>query len=58
MQEPILGLSTKEVMEHRKTEDEGNLRSSITKTKTQIVKENIFTLFNLLNFIIAALLLG
>lgn len=58
MQEPILGLSTKEVMEHRKTEDEGNLRSSITKTNTQIVKENIFTLFNLLNFIIAALLLG
>lgn len=30
--------------------------ASITKTKTQIVRDNLFTLFNLLNFIIAALL--
>lgn len=55
MQEKILGLTTSEVMELREKSGETGQRT-ITKTKTQIFKENIFTLFNLLNFIIAALL--
>lgn len=57
MQEPILGLTTREVIERRKKEEEGNLKTFFTKTKMQIVKENIFTLFNLLNFVIAIMLL-
>jgi len=56
MEESIQGLSTKEVMDRKERGDLGNTPGSITKTKAQILKENIFTLFNLLNFIIAALL--
>ncbi len=56
MQAPIQGLSTQDVMERKARGDFGNKPSPITKTKAQIFKENFFTLFNLLNFIIAALL--
>ncbi len=56
MEESIQGLSTQEVMDRKERGDLGNTPGSITKTKAQILKENIFTLFNLLNFIIAALL--
>ncbi len=56
MEASIQGLSTQEVMDRKERGDLGNSPGSITKTKAQILKENIFTLFNLLNFIIAALL--
>ena len=56
MQESILGLTHLEVEKRREMGEGGNIPDSITKTKAQILKENIFTLFNLLNFIIALLL--
>lgn len=56
METQIHGLSTQEVMERKERGESGNKPSPITKTKAQIFKENIFTLFNLLNFMIAALL--
>lgn len=56
MEERITGLTEQEVNERRARGEGGQPPSSITKTKSQILKENIFTLFNLLNFIIAALL--
>lgn len=56
MEVPIQGLSTQEVMERKARGESGNKPDSITKTKAQIWKENLFTLFNLLNFAIAALL--
>ncbi len=56
MEAPIQGLSAQEVMDRKERGDLGKPPGSITKTKAQIFKENIFTLFNLLNFIIAALL--
>lgn len=55
MNTDIKGLTTEEVqmrMTGRDSRDSG----SITKTRGQIYKENILTLFNLLNFTIAALL--
>ncbi|MGE4277846.1 MAG: HAD-IC family P-type ATPase, partial [Lawsonibacter sp.] len=56
MEAPIQGLSAQEVTERQSHGESGNKTGSITKTKAQIFKENLFTLFNLLNFIIAALL--
>ncbi len=56
MEAPMQGLSAQEVKERKERGDLGKQPGSITKTKAQIFKENIFTLFNLLNFIIAALL--
>lgn len=56
MEAPIKGLSTQEVMERKARGESGDKPGSITKTKGQILKENIFTLFNFLNFVIAALL--
>ena len=51
MQESILGLTHLEVEKRREMGEGGNIPDSITKTKAQILKENIFTLFNLLNFL-------
>jgi len=56
MEAPMQGLSAQEVMDRKERGDLGKQPGSITKTKAQIFKENIFTLFNLLNFIIAAML--
>ncbi|MDR7813881.1 HAD-IC family P-type ATPase [Lacrimispora sp.] len=56
MEAPMQGLSAQEVIDRKERGDLGKQPGSITKTKAQIFKENIFTLFNLLNFIIAALL--
>lgn len=53
---PVRGLSAREVMERQACKKPENKKSSITRTRAQIFKENILTLFNLLNFIIAALL--
>ena len=52
----ITGLSAREVTERRERGEGGTGAKSITKSRAQIVRENVFTLFNLLNFIIAALL--
>ena len=56
MEEYLSGLSTPEVLERRERGEGGNAAEQITKTRSQIVRENLFTLFNFLNFLIAALL--
>ncbi|MDD3227991.1 MAG: HAD-IC family P-type ATPase [Oscillospiraceae bacterium] len=56
METPIQGLSAQEVIERQSNGESGNNSGSITKTRVQIFKENLFTLFNLLNFFIAGLL--
>lgn len=56
MNDELTGLSAQEVIERRERGEGGIGTYSITKTKMQILKENIFTLFNLLNFLIAGLL--
>ncbi len=56
MKENLSGLSTAEVLERRARGEGGTAGEQITKTKSQIVCENLFTLFNFLNFMIAALL--
>ncbi len=56
MDKQISGLTNQEVMQ-RKINGQGETQQQpITKTKSQIFKGNILTLFNLLNFTIAALL--
>ncbi|MGI6110347.1 MAG: HAD-IC family P-type ATPase [Eubacteriaceae bacterium] len=50
------GLTEEEVQERRARGDGGFKANPVTKTRRQIFRENIFTLFNLLNFIIAVLL--
>ena len=52
----LSGLSTPEVLERRERGEGGAAAEQITKTRSQIVRENLFTLFNFLNFLIAALL--
>ena len=54
--ESLYGLTSKEVEERRKRGEGGTAAEKITKTKGQIVRENVFTLFNFLNFLIVALL--
>lgn len=49
----ITGLSAREVTERRERGEGGAAAERITKSRAQIVRENVFTLFNLLNFIIA-----
>ncbi len=56
MNNQLSGLSEREVLERRERGEGGAPPSSITKTKSQIFKENILTLFNFLNFTIAVLL--
>lgn len=50
------GLSAQEVIERRNRGEGETQAKGITKTRAQIVKENIFTLFHALNFMIAGLL--
>ena len=52
----IYGLSMQEVEEKRRKGGGEHEPESITKSKKQIIRENVLTLFNLLNFIIAGLL--
>ena len=52
----ITGLSAQEVQERRERGEGGTGAKSITKSRAQIIRENVITLFNLLNFIIAGLL--
>lgn len=56
MSEYLSGLSTPEVLKRREEGKEKNAPEQITKTKSRIIRENLFTLFNFLNFLIAALL--
>lgn len=56
MDHRIKGLTEREVLERRAAGEGNSSPGSVTKTKTQIFKENILTLFNLLNFGIAILL--
>lgn len=56
MNEQLSGLSAREVEERRAGGDGGTESAKITKTKSQIVRENVCTLFNFLNFLIAFLL--
>ena len=56
MDTDMTGLSAQEVQERREHGEGGTGAKSITKSKAQIIRENVITLFNLLNFIIAGLL--
>lgn len=56
MQTEITGLTAAEVEERKRQAHDGTPRRSITKSTGQIISENVFTLFNLLNFSIAVLL--
>ena len=56
MEEKITGLSTREVKERLERGEGGSTGEKITRTTGQIVKGNLFTLFNVLNFLIAGLL--
>ena len=56
MQSQISGLTLEEVKRRQESGEGGNTLGSVTKTNGQIFKENICTLFNLLNFIIAVML--
>lgn len=55
MDERLYGLTTDEVVERQRTYETG-AAPSITKSTKQILTENIFTLFNFLNFGIAIML--
>lgn len=52
----ISGLSQQEVQKRRAQSSEKTAEERITKSKSKIIKENVFTLFNFLNFLIAAML--
>ena len=56
MSENLSGLSAREVEERKARGEGGTGAAKITKTKPQIVRENLCTLFNFLNFLIAVLL--
>ena len=57
MQIEISGLTTEEVEKRKQREQHGTPRRTMTKTMGQIIRDHVFTLFNLLNFSIAVLLL-
>ena len=56
MDTDMTGLSAQEVQERRERGEGGAAAERITKSRAQIIRENVITLFNLLNFIIAGLL--
>lgn len=56
MEKKIYGLSMQEVEEKRKKGEGEQEPESITKARNRSSRENVLTLFNLLNFIIAGLL--
>ena len=58
MKANLSGLSEQEVLKRREQGEGGSAAESITKSKALIVRENVLTLFNLLNFLIAAMLLA
>lgn len=56
MEERLPGLSARQVEERRMRGEGGTEAPRITRSRGQIVRENLFTLFNFLNFLIAVLL--
>ena len=52
----LQGLSSRAAEERRSRGEGGTAAEPITKSKGRIIRENVFTLFNFLNFLIAALL--
>ena len=56
MEEKLSGLSACEVMERRESGQGGNRTGQITKSKGKVIQDNLFTLFNFLNFLIAGVL--
>lgn len=56
MYEYLTGLTTREVEERRMRGEGGAPQARITKSRGKIIGDNLFTLFNFLNFLIAALL--
>ena len=56
MEKKLTGLTTEEVRQRRAEMTGQEFTPQITKTKAQIIKENVCTLFNFLNFTIAILL--
>ncbi len=56
MEKEITGLTTEEVRQRRKEMDGSEFATRITRSRSQIIKGNLFTLFNFLNFGIALLL--
>ena len=54
--ERLSGLSAREVQERRERGEGGSAAEQITKSRGQIIRENLLTLFNFLNFVIAVLL--
>lgn len=52
----LSGLSLEEVTARQKSRQGSSVAEPITKSKSKIIKENVFTLFNFLNFAIAVLL--
>lgn len=56
MEKKLTGLTTEEVRQRRLEMTGQEFTPQITKTKAQIIKENVCTLFNFLNFTIAILL--
>ena len=52
----LYGLSSQEVQERERRGEKGAAAERITKTTGQIIRENVCTLFNFLNFLIAVLL--
>ena len=52
----LFGLSLEEVTARQKSGQGSSVAEPITKSKSKIIKENVFTLFNFLNFAIAVLL--
>jgi cation-transporting ATPase E len=56
MKKQLSGLTVRQVMERREAGKGENGQEKITKSNGQIIRENLFTLFNFLNFLIAGLL--
>ena len=56
MEEYLAGLSEEEARQRRERGEGESQAERITKSVPQIIKDNLFTLFNFLNFLIAALL--
>lgn len=56
MYEYLTGLTTREVEKRRMRGEGGAPQARITKSRGKIIRNNLFTLFNFLNFLIAALL--
>lgn len=56
MEEYLAGLSEEEARQRRERGEGERQAERITKSVPQIIKDNLFTLFNFLNFLIAALL--